>query len=144
MQRAIVVLPLPDSPTRATHSPLVTLKDTSSTADHGRSAAAVDRAQVRDGEQRDRSLGARGTTLARLERMAPASAPSGGSARGDPLPTVMQAAGRASSHAGIRSSHRGANAQAADRRPAPTATPGIPEAGAAVRGSGTLETSPRL
>ena len=65
MQRAIVVLPLPDSPTRATHSPEATSNETSSAATTVGETTAVLGPQALDREQRlggacrsgDRALG---------------------------------------------------------------------------------------
>ena len=119
-QRAIVVLPLPDSPTSATHSPAPSENDTSSAATTCSCAAAVHRPQTLDREQRrGRAHGPLGRTQRKLERRAFAATRS--SARAAPS-RCPRAAGSALSHRSTRCGQRGAKAQPGGRSPTPTAT----------------------
>ena len=126
-QRAIVVFPEPDSPTRARHSPAATVNDTSRRGDHRLVAAAgAPRASPSTW-----SSGAARPGVASARRAA-GSSRSGGVSRHSkqrtswPGATALRAAAARPRTASTRCAQRGANAQPGGRSPTPTATPGMP------------------
>ena len=125
-QRAIVVLPEPDSPTSARHSPAASGEGDVVRRDDRLVAAAVDRAEPLDRESSAAGQPAASRTASggcSVERRASSATRSSGP-RAAPRPS--SSGGTSSSQRSTRCGQRGANAQPAGRSPTPTATPGIP------------------
>ena len=142
MQRAIVVLPLPDSPTSATHSPARDReRDVLRGDDASRRRArcvAVERGDLERAGSLARPRGRAAAPVSTAAASAPLEA-------ADAMAVGDRLRGRAVVVAPFtRSRQRGANAQPVPRSPMPAATPGIPRSRRGASGSGMAETRPSV
>ena len=142
MHRPTVVLPLPDSPTRATQRPCGMLNETSST--RGAACRGGTGRQPRDLEQRvvgSRQRPRRGRPPAGAR---PASAPPSGRSAPRGRRSPARAPGTPAQQRSSWCSQRGAKAQPAGHSPTPTDTPGMPCSARGWRKSGIAATSARV
>ena len=144
MQRPIVVLPLPDSPTRATHRP--GLDAERDAADRGVAGAAR---PVLDLEARDLEERRRRRRPGWPPGRPPVRPPTSSSSlqrthRTAWSGTAISSSGTAARQRSSSNRHRGANAQPAGHSPTPTATPGMPWSARGRRKSGIAPTSARV
>ena len=143
MQRPIVVLPLPDSPTRATHRPASMPNETPRTA-------ALRVRPVRYSTSRSETSRSETPSPAGLAARAPSGPVSDSSSslqrthRTAWSGTAISSSGTAARQRSSSNPHRGAKAQPDGHSPTPTATPGIPWSARGRRKSGIAPTSARV